>query len=83
MCQEAGGFWGRKTENNSKAVMKLAMLYQLGTIATTKKQETELEVAELRILCWPFKVTKMDNVPNSSLEGTTCVAELVVKTQMS
>ena len=40
------------------------MLYVLDTVARTKRQEVEMEVAELKMLRFSLGVTKMDKIRN-------------------
>ena len=56
-----------------KTVVRPALLYGLETVATMKKQETELEVAELRMLRWSLGATRMDRIPNATIRETMCV----------
>lgn len=48
--------------------MKPAMLYGLETVA--KHQETQLEVAELKMLRFSLGLTRMDNMRNEIIRGT-------------
>ena len=41
-----------------------AMLYGLETVALTKRQEAEMEVAELKMLRFSLGVTRMDKIRN-------------------
>ena len=49
------------------------MMYGLETAALTKKQEAELEVAELRMLRFALGVTRMDKVRDEHIRGTAHV----------
>ena len=49
------------------------MLYGLETVALTKRQETELEVAELKMLSFSLGVTRMDKIRNEYIRGTAQV----------
>ena len=51
-------------------------MYGLETVALTKKQEVELEVAELRMLRFAMGVTRMDKVRNEHIRGTAHVRQL-------
>ena len=42
-----------------------AMLYAIETVTVTKRQEEDLEVAELRMLRFAMGVTKMDKIRNN------------------
>ena len=47
-----------------KTVMRPAMLYGLETVALGKRQEAELEVAEMKMLRFSLGVTRMDRIRN-------------------
>ena len=47
-----------------KTVVKPAMFYGLEAVALTKKQEAELEVAEMRMLRFSVGVTRIDTKRN-------------------
>ena len=50
-----------------KVAVRPAMLYGLETVALTKRQEAEMEVAELKMLRFSLGVTRMDNIRNELL----------------
>ncbi|XP_051787950.1 uncharacterized protein LOC127529167 [Erpetoichthys calabaricus] len=56
-----------------RMVVRPAMLYGLETVALTRKQETELEVAELRMLRFALGVTRMDRIRNEDIRGSAQV----------
>ena len=56
-----------------KTVVRPAMMYGLETVALTKRQEAELEVAELRMLRFSLGVTRMDKIRNKYIRGTAHV----------
>ncbi|RXN38888.1 Retrovirus-related Pol poly LINE-1 [Labeo rohita] len=56
-----------------KTVVRPAMLYGLETAALKKRQEAELEVAELKMLRFSLGVTRMDRIENKFIRGTTHV----------
>ncbi|XP_063875044.1 uncharacterized protein LOC135108200 [Scylla paramamosain] len=56
-----------------KTVVRPAMLYGMETVPLTKKQEAELEVAELKMLRFALGVTRMDKIRNDYIRGTTNV----------
>ena len=62
-----------------KTAVRPALLYGLETIATTKKQEAKLEVAELRMLRWSLGVTRMDMIPNVTIREEVNVARFSEK----
>ena len=45
-------------------VYRVAVLYGLETVALTKRQEAEMEVAELKMLRFSLGVTRMDKMRN-------------------
>jgi hypothetical protein len=51
-------------------VVRPAMLYAMETAALTKRQEGELEVAELRMLRFAMGVTRMDKIRNEYIRGS-------------
>ena len=56
-----------------KTVVRPAMMYGLETVALTKRQEAELEVAELRMLRFSLGVTRMDKIRNKYIRGAAHV----------
>ena len=86
--------WGRMSEMISdrrvpttvegkvyKVAVRPAMLYGLETVALTKRQEAELEVAELKMLRFSLGVTRMDKIRNEYFRGTAQVGKFGEKTQ--
>ena len=59
--------------------VKPAMLYGMETVAMTKRQEGELEVAELRMLRFAMGVTRMDKIRNEYIRGTAGVERISKK----
>ncbi|MCJ8731241.1 hypothetical protein PDJAM_G00197160 [Pangasius djambal] len=59
-----------------KTVVRAAMLYGLETVALRKRQESELEVAELKMLRFSLGVTRLDRIRNEYIRGTAHVARL-------
>ena len=57
------------------------MLYGADTWAVKKAQETNLDVAEMRMLRWMSGVTKLDRIRNERIRGTTKVGETSKKVQ--
>ena len=49
------------------------MLYRLETVALTKRQEAEMEVAELKMLRFSLGVTRMYKIRNEYIRGTAQV----------
>ena len=58
---------------NGEMVVRPAMLYGLRTVALKKRQDTELEVAEIKMLHFSLGVTKMDRIGNEYIRGTAHV----------
>ncbi|MCJ8740952.1 hypothetical protein PDJAM_G00064870 [Pangasius djambal] len=56
-----------------KTVVRAAMLYGLGTVSLRKRQESELEVAELKMLRFSLGVTRLDRIRNEYIRGTAHV----------
>ncbi|MCJ8730045.1 hypothetical protein PDJAM_G00112890 [Pangasius djambal] len=57
-----------------ETVVRPAMLYGLETVALRKRQESELEVAELKMLRFSLGVTRLDRIRN--VRGTAHVGRL-------
>ena len=49
------------------------MVFGLETVALTKIQEAEMEVAELKMLRFSLRVTKMDTIRNEYIRGAVQV----------
>ena len=56
-----------------RVAVRPAMLYGLETVALTKRQEAEMEVAELKMLRFSLGVTIMDKNRNEYIRGTAKV----------
>ena len=67
--------------NVYKVTVRRAMLYGLETVALTKRQEAEMEVAELNMLRFPLEVTRMGNIRNEYISGTAQVGRFGEKTR--
>ena len=52
-----------------KVAVRPAMLYGLETVARTKRQEAELEVAEFKMLRLLLGVTRIDKIRNKYIRG--------------
>ncbi|KAK3520961.1 hypothetical protein QTP86_034717 [Hemibagrus guttatus] len=59
-----------------RTVMRPAMLYGLETVSLRKRQESELEVAELKMLRFSLGVTRLDRIRNEYIRGTAHVGRL-------
>ena len=57
------------------------MLYGLETVALTKRQEAEMEVAEWKMLRFSLGVTRMDKIRNEYIRGTAHVGKFGEKTR--
>ncbi|KAK3540829.1 hypothetical protein QTP86_002363 [Hemibagrus guttatus] len=59
-----------------RTVVRPAMLYGLETVSLRKRQESELEVAELKMLRFSLGVTRLDRISNEYIRGTAHVGRL-------
>ncbi|KAK3520398.1 hypothetical protein QTP70_024152, partial [Hemibagrus guttatus] len=59
-----------------RTVVRPAMLYGLETVSLRKRQESELEVAELKMLRFSLGVTRLDRIRNEYTRGTAHVGRL-------
>ena len=59
-----------------KVAVRPAMLYGLETVALMKRQEAEMEVAELKMLRFSLGVTRMDKIRNEYIRWTAQVGKL-------
>ncbi|MCJ8736404.1 hypothetical protein PDJAM_G00257550 [Pangasius djambal] len=59
-----------------ETVVRAAMLYGLETVSLRKRQESELEVAELKMLRFSLGVTRLDRIRNENIRGTAHVGRL-------
>ncbi|KAK3564213.1 hypothetical protein QTP86_011192 [Hemibagrus guttatus] len=59
-----------------RTVVRQAMLYGLETVSLRKRQESELEVAELKMLRFSLGVTRLDRIRNEYIRGTAHVGRL-------
>ncbi|KAK3511278.1 hypothetical protein QTP70_034775 [Hemibagrus guttatus] len=59
-----------------RTVVRPAMLYGLETVSLRKRQESELEVAELKMLRLSLGVTRLDRIRNEYIRGTAHVGRL-------
>ena len=58
-----------------RTVVRPAMLYGAETWATTKRQESRIEVNEMRMLRWMCGVTRKDKIRNEHIRGMTKVVQ--------
>ena len=61
------------------SVVRPAMVYGLETVAVTKKQVKEMEVAEMKMLRFAMGVTRKDNIRNEYMRSTVKVEWLGMK----
>ncbi|KAK3539519.1 hypothetical protein QTP70_009497 [Hemibagrus guttatus] len=66
----------RIKEKVYRTVVRPAMLYGLETVSLRKRQESELEVAELKMLRFSLGVTRLDRIRNEYIRGTAHVGRL-------
>ncbi|KAK3545322.1 hypothetical protein QTP70_003792, partial [Hemibagrus guttatus] len=59
-----------------RTVVRPAMPYGLETVSLRKRQESELEVAELKMLRFSLGVTRLDRIRNEYIRGTAHVGRL-------
>ncbi|KAK3533516.1 hypothetical protein QTP70_023345, partial [Hemibagrus guttatus] len=59
-----------------RTVVRPAMLYGLETVSLRKRQESELEVAELKMLRFSLGVARLDRIRNEYIRGTAHVGRL-------
>ena len=60
-------------------VVRPAMVYGLETVAVTKKQVEEMEVAEMKMLRFAMGVMRKDKIRNEYIRGTVKVERLGMK----
>ena len=61
------------------SVVRPAMVYGLETVAVTKKQVEEMEVAEMKMLRFATGVTRKDKIRNEHIRSTVKVERLRMK----
>ena len=61
------------------SVVRPAILYGLETVAVTKKQVEEMEVAEMKMLRFAMGVTRKDKIRNDHIRSTVKVERLGMK----
>ncbi|KAK3512182.1 hypothetical protein QTP70_031868, partial [Hemibagrus guttatus] len=59
-----------------RTVVRPAILYGLETLSLRNRQESELEVAELKMLRFSLGVTRLDRIRNEYIRGTAHVGRL-------
>ena len=65
------------------SLVRPAMVYGLETVAVTKKQVEEMEVAEMKMLRFAMAVTRKDKIRNKYIRGTVKVERLGMKMRES
>ena len=63
----------------TSSVVRPAMVYGLETVAVTKKQVEEMEVAEMKMLRFAMGVTRKDKIRNEYIRSTVKVERLGMK----
>ena len=71
----------RVKEKVYKVAVRPAMLYGLETVALTKRQEAEIEVAEMMMLRCALGVTRMDKIRSAYSRVTARVGRFGEKTR--
>ena len=61
------------------SVVRPALVYELETVAVTKKQVKEMKVAEIKMLRFAMGVTKKDKIRNKYIRSTVKVERLGMK----
>ena len=61
------------------SVVRPAIMYGLETVAVTKKQVEEMEVAEIKMLRFAMGVMRKDKIRNEYIRGTVKVERLGIK----
>ena len=69
----------RVKEKVYSSVVRPAMVYGLETVAVTKKQVEEMEVAEMKMLRFTMGVTRKDKIRNEHIRSTVKVERLGMK----
>ena len=69
----------RVKEKVYSSVVRPAMMYGLETVAVTKKQVEEMEVAEMKMLRFAMRVTRKDKIRNEHIRSTVKVEWLGMK----
>ena len=64
-----------------KVAVRSAMCYGLETMALTKRHEAEMELAELKMLRFSLRVTRIDKIRNEYIRGTAQVGRFGEKTR--
>ena len=60
-------------------MVRPAMVYRLETVAVTKKQVEQMEVAEMKMLRFTMGVTRKDKIRNEHIRSTVKVERLGMK----
>jgi len=62
-----------------QVAVRPAMIYGMETLSMTKRQEMELETAEMSMLRFSLGVTRMDRITNERIRGTAHTSKLTDK----
>ena len=58
-----------------KSVVRPTMLYEMETVAVTKRHVGKMEVAELKMVTWALGVTRKDKIRNEYVRGTAKITK--------
>ena len=67
----------------NQTAVRPSMMYGLETVGTTKTQEAELDVAEMKMLRFALGVTRKDRIRNEHVRGTVKVGPISKKVKKS
>ena len=70
---------GKVKGKTYKTIVRPAMLYDMETVAMTKRQERKMEVAEMKMLRFSLGVTRVDRLRNEEIRERLGVTELGAK----
>ena len=73
----------RVKEKLNSSVLRPAMAYGLETVAVTKKQMEEMDVAETKMLRFAMAATRKDKIKNEYIGGTVKIERLGMKMMKS
>ena len=71
--------WLNQKGKMYSSVVRPAMVYALETVAVTKKQVEEMEVAKMKMLRFAMGVTRKDKIRNKYIRSTVKIEQLGMK----
>ena len=77
----SGVICDRRVSTRVNGNVRQAMLYRLERVALTTTQEAEMDVAELKMLRFSLRVTRMDTIRNEYIRRTAQVGRFGEKTR--